>query len=153
MLIQTFVARPVNWYASRARLEAVRRAVFIEEQGVPEAEEWDGLDESAYHVLAVTGDDVPVGTGRLLLEGRIGRMAVLKPWRRRGIGGAILELLVDLARKEGLQTVELHAQTHALRFYTAHGFTAYGKTFEEAGILHRAMRIKLEPQRNPPQPR
>ena len=147
MLIQSFAARPVNWLASRAKLEAIRRAVFIEEQGVQEAEEWDGLDEGAYHVLAVTGDDVPVGTGRLLLEGRIGRMAVLKPWRRRGVGGAILELLLDLARKEGLGTVELHAQTHAVRFYAAHGFTAYGKTFEEAGILHRAMRIRFEPQK------
>jgi predicted GNAT family N-acyltransferase len=149
MLIQSFVARPVNWFASRAKLEAIRRTVFIEEQEVPEAEEWDGLDESAYHVLAVAGDDVPVGTGRLLLTGRIGRMAVLKPWRRRGVGGAILQLLLDLARKEGLETVELHAQTHALRFYAAHGFTAYGKTFEEAGILHRAMRIRLEPQQRP----
>jgi predicted GNAT family N-acyltransferase len=140
----SFVIRPVNWQASREALHAVRRAVFIEEQRVPEALEWDDLDERCYHVLALSGSDVPIGTGRLLPDGRVGRMAVLKPWRGRGVGSAILKSLLLLARKEGCESVVLHAQSHALSFYEKHGFVVEGAEFMEAGIPHRAMRLRLE---------
>lgn len=139
----SFVVRPVNWQAHRDKLNAVRRAVFVKEQGVPEALEWDGLDERSYHVLALSAEGRPIGTGRLLPDGRIGRMAVLKRWRGRGVGSAILKLLLDLARKEGHTTVRLHAQTHALGFYAKYGFQAVGEEFMEAGIPHRAMVIRL----------
>jgi len=142
----SFVVRPVNWQANREELCAIRRAVFIEEQQVPEAEEWDSHDESGYHVIALNDEGTPIGTGRLLLEGRIGRMAVLREYRRMGVGRSILDLLIEIARKEGLGTVILHAQTHALGFYERYGFTAYGRVFTEAGIPHRAMRIKLGPR-------
>lgn len=140
-----FIVRPVNWNAQRDALAALRRTVFIEEQDVPEEDEWDGHDESSFHVLALDDEGTPIGTGRLLLEGRIGRMAVLKEYRRKGVGAAILELLLEIARKQGIGTVILHAQTHALEFYARYGFVAYGRVFTEAGIPHRAMRIKLEP--------
>lgn len=140
----TFIVRPVNWQAHREELAGIRRAVFIEEQQVPEEEEWDGRDETSYHVMALNQDGKPIGTGRLLLEGRIGRMAVLREYRRMGVGQAILELLVEIARKEGLGTIILHAQTHAMRFYERFGFEAYGRVFNEAGIAHRAMRLKLD---------
>lgn len=146
-----FVVRPVNWQAHRDQINAVRRAVFIKEQGVPESLEWDGLDERSYHVLALSAAGRPIGTGRLLPDGRIGRMAVLRRWRGRGVGSAILRLLLDLARKEGHATVRLHAQTHALGFYAKHGFQAVGEEFMEAGIPHRAMVIRLGEQPGPPQ--
>ena len=72
-------------------------------------------------------------------------MAVLKEWRGRGVGAAILQALMDLAQKEGCSEVGLHAQTHALDFYARYGFTAVGAEFDEAGIPHRLMRIKLAP--------
>jgi predicted GNAT family N-acyltransferase len=140
-----FVVRPVNWSATCEKLRVVRRKVFIEEQGVPEELEWDDLDERAYHVLAVSSAGEPIGTGRLTLDGRIGRMAVAPGWRRRGVGAAILCLLIEFARKEGLSEVRLHAQTHALDFYSRYGFVAMGDEFDEAGIAHRAMALKLEP--------
>jgi len=140
-----FIVRPVNWQAHREELAAIRRVVFIEEQEVPEDEEWDGHDESSYHVIALNDEGTPIGTGRLMLEGRIGRMAVLREYRRMGVGRAILELLIEIARKEGLGTVILHAQTHAIGFYERYGFAPYGRVFTEAGIPHRAMRIKLAP--------
>jgi predicted GNAT family N-acyltransferase len=141
----TFRVRPVNWLANRDKLDAVRRSVFVEEQNVPEALEWDDMDESSYHVLALDGDDTPIGTGRLLLDGHIGRMAVLKAWRGRGVGGAILMALLGLAQKEGHETVILNAQTHALAFYKKHGFKVFGSEFMEAGIPHRAMKISIRP--------
>src|SRR6266545_2401503 len=110
-----FLVRPVNWLATKDKLQAVRRAVFVEEQKVPEELEWDEADEHAYHVLAMTQDGTPIGTGRLKIDCQIGRMAVLKEWRGRGVGAAILELLLDLAHKEGCTQVKLHAQTHAMK--------------------------------------
>jgi predicted GNAT family N-acyltransferase len=146
MSVPPFVVRPVNWIAARDKLRAVRRAVFIEEQRVPEELEWDDADDRSYHVLATSSDGIAIGTGRLKLDGQIGRMAVLKEWRHRGVGDAILRALLALAQKEGCSMVRLHAQTHALRFYERHGFTAIDGEFEEAGIPHRAMELKLEPQ-------
>ena len=143
---QPFEVRPVNWNMSRDKLRAVRRAVFIDEQGVPEELEWDDADERSYHVLAMDDEGAPIGTGRLQLDGQIGRMAVLREWRRRGVGRKILATLVDLARKEGCAVARLHAQTHALEFYAKHGFVAVGPEFDEAGIRHRAMELRLQPE-------
>ena len=144
MPVPPFVVRPVNWIATRDRLRAVRRAVFIEEQRVPEELEWDDADERSYHVLATSEEGEPIGTGRLKLDGQIGRMAVARDWRRRGVGAAILRALLDLARKEGCTSVRLHAQTHAVAFYAKYGFTAVGGQFDEAGIPHRMMELTLE---------
>ena len=141
-----YLVRPVNWIASRDKLRAIRRAVFIEEQNVPEELEWDGADERAYHVLASDDEGEPIGTGRLKIDGQIGRMAVSRDWRGRGVGSAILRTLVGLARKEGCSVVRLHAQTHALPFYAKHGFTAIGPEFDEAGIPHREMELRLGPE-------
>jgi len=124
----------------------VRRSVFVFEQSVPEELEWDHEDERAYHVLATAEDGTPIGTGRLILQCQIGRMAVLQKWRRRGVGSAILRALLVLAEKEGCSVVRLHAQTHAIPFYEAHGFRAYGEEFQEAGIPHRKMELKLARQ-------
>jgi predicted GNAT family N-acyltransferase len=138
-----FVVKPVNWDVSREALRAIRRVVFVEEQNVPEELEWDDADERSYHVLACTPDNLAIGTGRLLLNCEVGRMAVLREWRRRGVGSAILKALLRLAEKEGCGTVELNAQTHAIGFYEKHGFAAVGREFLDAGILHRRMQIKL----------
>ena len=141
---RAFVVRPVNWTAARKQLHEVRRAVFIEEQQVPEELEWDDADERAYHVLALAEDGTAIGTGRLKLDCHIGRMAVLREWRHRGVGSAILELLLDLAEREGCARVKLHAQTHAVRFYARYGFSVTGDEFGEAGIPHRLMELTLD---------
>lgn len=146
MAAPPFAVRPVNWIATRDKLRALRRAVFIEEQHVPEELEWDDADERSYHVLATSEEGEPIGTGRLKLDGQIGRMAVARSWRRRGVGAAILQVLLDLARKEGCTSVRLHAQTHALEFYSKYGFVAVGEEFDEAGIAHRLMEIRLAPE-------
>ncbi|HEX7053996.1 MAG TPA: GNAT family N-acetyltransferase [Burkholderiales bacterium] len=130
------------WSAAQADAQRIRFAVFVEEQGVPPELEMDDMDERCVHALAYEGD-AAVGTGRLLPDGHIGRMAVLKPWRGRGIGAALLLRLVDAARRRGDAEVLLSAQVHALGFYRAHGFSAYGEVYEEAGIPHQAMRLAL----------
>jgi predicted GNAT family N-acyltransferase len=137
--MQQFDVRVTDWAAAEDALRAVRRAVFIVEQGVPEDLEWDDFDPQSVHALAVDSRARPIGCGRLLADGHIGRMAVLADWRGRGVGAALLLRLVELAREAGHARAILNAQISAIPFYARYGFTATGEAFEEAGILHRIM--------------
>ena len=128
-----------SWPEDSAALGAIRRTVFIEEQQVPEALEWDGLDETCWHILVTDDSGHPVGTGRMEPDGHIGRMAVLKDCRGQGIGSAILVALLDLARRKKCTRVYLHAQVAAIPFYEKHGFSVTGELFMDAGIPHRRM--------------
>jgi len=130
------------WNEARALAVPIRFSVFVEEQGVPLEMELDQADADALHAVAFD-DGEAVGTGRLLPDGRIGRMAVLKAWRGRGIGGQILQRLMDRARERGDREVVLAAQVSASAFYRAHGFTEQGPEYLEAGIRHRDMRRRL----------
>ena len=134
-----FTVKPVYWNTSEKLLGAIRTKVFVEEQGVPVELEWDGLDEHAYHVMALAADGTPIGTGRLLQDAHIGRMAVLKEWRRRGVGSAMLDVLLVAANKMGYSEVKLNAQTRALNFYLRKGFAPLGEEFMDAGIPHIVM--------------
>ena len=129
----------MGWEEARDRASRIRLAVFVEEQRVPIEIEWDDQDDRSLHALAYSAAGEAVATGRLLPDGHIGRMAVLKQWRGQGVGGAILERLVEAARERGDAEIELFAQTHALEFYRRHGFVERGEIFEEAGIPHQAM--------------
>jgi predicted GNAT family N-acyltransferase len=142
----SFTVKPVYWNASQKEIKAIRDKVFVEEQRVPPELEWDGLDEGSYHVLAYAPDGAPIGTGRILQDGRIGRLAVLSEWRGKGVGRALLELLLVVANKMGNEVVELHAQTQVIGFYRKRGFTRHGKEFIEAGIPHIAMKRKTADQ-------
>lgn len=131
-----------SWKDHEAQLHAVRKAVFIDEQGVPENEEWDEQDSQAYHWLAYVGDQ-PVGTVRMLRDGHIGRMAVLKSHRSQGIGKALLARVIRHAKMQNRRQVWLHSQLHAMGFYESFGFAASGPEFQDAGIPHRTMRLVL----------
>jgi predicted GNAT family N-acyltransferase len=132
-----------DWSSDRQRLSRIRRAVFIDEQEVPEELEWDADDAGAIHLLAVDAADTPIGCARLLPDGHIGRMAVLRAWRGKGVGRALLQHALETARAAGQTTVRLSAQTHAVAFYVRHGFIAEGDEYLEAGIPHVAMKVSL----------
>jgi predicted GNAT family N-acyltransferase len=138
-----FTVRAASWREDLQPLQAVRRAVFIDEQHVPEALEWDGDDAVSLHVLAQDAQGHAIATGRLLPDGHIGRMAVVRDWRGRGVGRAMLEFLVACGRKRGDKALHLNAQTHALGFYERLGFVAHGGEFMDAGIPHRQMTLRL----------
>ena len=136
-------ARPAieihDWAHAAPHAIPLRTQVFVREQGVPPEIELDALDSLSRHALAFGPDGQVLGTGRLLPDGHIGRMAVDAGWRGRGVGGAVLEALVAEAARCGLQRVVLNAQVPALGFYRRHGFVEEGQVFVEAGILHRRM--------------
>jgi len=132
----------MGWEQARPEASPIRFTVFCEEQGVPLEIELDQEDPVSIHAVAYE-DGMPVATGRLLPDGHIGRMAVLKDWRGRGIGGLILTRLIERARQRGDREVVLSAQIHAAAFYAAHGFVAHGEEYMEAGIRHQEMRRQL----------
>ncbi|MER7999193.1 GNAT family N-acetyltransferase [Streptomyces sp. NPDC095613] len=142
--------------ADLAACFAVRKEVFVVEQGVAEDLEYDGRDGDAVHVLAVRADGQPLGTGRLLYGpgaadrtggdpavGSLGRLAVTAAARGLGIGAALVRAIEEAARGRGLAAVDLHAQSHALGFYERLGYVAYGPEFLDADMPHRAMRREL----------
>jgi len=131
-----------DWTALRADAGRIRVAVFVEEQGIPIELEWDAADASSLHAVAYDGES-PVGTGRLLADAHIGRMAVLPGHRRGGLGGMILEALVAEAAARGHPEVELSAQVYVRAFYERHGFVAFGPVYDDAGIAHQSMRRVL----------
>jgi predicted GNAT family N-acyltransferase len=151
-----YVVRVAEDPADREACFAVRKDVFVVEQGVPQDLEYDAYDAVAVHVLAVREDGTPLGTGRLLYGeaaaakvdgdltvGSLGRLAVTKEARGLGVGVALVRAIEDAARARGLAAVDLHAQTHALGFYERLGYEAYGPEFPDAGIPHLAMRRAL----------
>lgn len=121
---------------------ALRRTVFIEEQGVPEAEELDDQDAGAVHLLARL-DGRPVGSARLILKGdtgKIGRVCVLKDQRGTGLGAALMRAALDALRaRPGISRAKLGSQVHAIAFYEKLGFVAEGPVYDDAGIPHRDM--------------
>lgn len=129
-----------------ATCQALRRVVFIEEQGVSPQDEMDGRDGAARHLLARL-DGAPIGTARLLTEGpvgKIGRVCVRAEARGKGVGVALIRAAVELFRGvPGVQKVKLGAQTHAMGFYAALGFEAVGEVYQDAGIPHRDMVLGL----------
>lgn len=135
----------------RLQAYAIRAQVFVLEQGVPLTEEMDSEDSTATHAIAYLGG-IAVATGRLVYseadgtevkEARIGRMAVLRAWRRKGLGTRILQALEASAREQGATHVTLHAQTYVKDFYLAHGYIGEGHPFLEVGIEHLLMRKSL----------
>lgn len=128
-----------SWDEIGPQAAPLREAVFIAEQGVPADMEWDEFDAVSLHAIAHDSAGAIIGTGRLLPDGHIGRLAVRADWRGQGVGRAVLERLLEAAGQKNLSPL-LHAQTQATRFYEKLGFVAEGPEFIEAGIPHRLMR-------------
>ncbi len=131
------------WKASHSVLMGIRRQVFIDEQSVPESEEFSEEDEKAIHWIAYGANNVAMGTARLL-NNQVGRMAVLKPYRKHGVGSALMRQIIRYAATSGLDSIQLDAQVHALPFYEAMKFESDGPVFEEVGIPHQHMTLALK---------
>ncbi|MGV7206431.1 GNAT family N-acetyltransferase [Oxalobacteraceae bacterium A2-2] len=125
-----------DWATLGEDAKTIRFEVFVEEQKVPAEIELDAMDAYCLHAVAYDANGVPVGTGRLLPDGHIGRMAVRQSARGSGVGSALLQALMAQARQRGDREVALSAQTHAAPFYQRHGFATEGEEFYEAGLPH-----------------
>lgn len=127
-----------DWAYDKGNIKAIRQQVFINEQHVPEDMEWDQHDDSALHCL-VFSDDQAVATARLQKDGQLGRMAVLKTFRGKGIGRLVINHMLELHHAQLSTDIFIHAQKHATGFYNQFGFVRQGSEFIEAGIAHYKM--------------
>lgn len=132
-----------SWEELKSYTTPIRFRVFVEEQKVPAEIEIDEWDPPSLHALARRDDGEPLGTGRLLPDGHIGRMAVLPQARGLGVGSLLLQALMDRARERGDREVMLSAQTHAIPFYARFGFACEGDEYDDAGIPHIMMRHRF----------
>lgn len=134
----------VTWQSAwQPALKQLREIVFIQEQSVPEAIEWDDEDDTAVHLLAIDTAQTALACARILPRGRIGRMAVLKSHRGSGIGMALLQHALIVCREIGMHQVSLSAQTHAIKFYERGGFKVASEAYIDANIWHVEMELEL----------
>ncbi len=130
--------RVADWYGNNGELRRIRQSVFIVEQAVPPELEWDAEDAQAIHFIAHS-NEYAIGTARLLRDGHIGRVAVLRDWRGLGVGTALMQAALDKAHLLGLCEIKLAAQVQAIAFYERLGFQIISDEFIEAGIAHVEM--------------
>lgn len=130
--------RLADWHQDNADLRRIRETVFVAEQSVPPELEWDADDADALHFLALESG-YPIGTARLLHDGHIGRVAVLRDWRGMHVGGALVKAVISEAERRGLREQRLTAQVHATSFYEGLGFEVISEEFLEAGLPHVEM--------------
>ena len=145
-LVMAMVILIKTWQDAELDAYSIRKRVFIEEQGVPEEMEIDEFDLNALHALAYA-DSECIGTARLVTLsgsiGRIGRMAVLPKHRGHGIGKQLLGALLKACQSQGIKQIELHAQVKVIPFYQQFGFITQGDVYDEAGIPHRDMILRI----------
>jgi predicted GNAT family N-acyltransferase len=136
-----------DWPLMQTAAQAVRTAVFVQEQGIAPEDEWDADDATALHAVLFDANGHALGNARLLQPSsnvaKVGRMAVLKEVRGHGYGERLLKALVLEARRRGNKEVRLSAQRTAEGFYAAFGFSIAGEPFDEVGIPHVEMRLSL----------
>ena len=142
-----FTIQTLAWREALPLARPVRERVFIDEQKVPRELEWDEWDYAGDHAVALDARGNPIGTARLLPDGRIGRMAVLEDWRGKGVGAALLHAMLERARSRSMARAFLHAQVQAAGFYRRFGFSERGGEFLEAGIPHVEMTLELFPRK------
>jgi predicted GNAT family N-acyltransferase len=134
--IDNFNIKLGDWTTLQQAAQAIRHEVFVVEQKIPAELEWDVIDVSCLHAVAYDENNLAVGTGRLMPDGHIGRMAVMESARGTGVGAAILRVLMENAKLRGQSGVQLNAQLTTESFYQREGFAREGDLFEEAGIPH-----------------
>lgn len=139
----TFRVELRDWEAARTAAGPIREAIFFGEQDAPPGIEIDDLDAQSVHAIAYDEASNAVGTGRLMPDGQLGQLAVVKEWRRRGVGAALLEALIEEARRRGYAAVTLSASLQAAEFFRERGFVAEGKVFKQGSILQQKMRKAL----------
>ena len=132
----------LDWEKAEPAAAPLRFAIFVKSKQT-DGIELDERDKDCVHALAYDDAGKPIGTARMLPDGQISRMAVISEWRRRGVGAALLEALVDEAKKRGYKDVSLLAPLQAAEFYRSQGFVADGKVRQVGGVLQQAMRKPL----------
>lgn len=141
--IEQVLIKQISWQEGESHLRQVRTVVFIDEQLVTPEFEWDDIDSTAIHLLAMHNNQA-IGCLRIIEGKKIGRMAILKPWRGKGVGNRLLKEAIRICRLKGSKQIVLSAQTHAIHFYQQAGFEITSSEYTDVHIPHVDMRLKLD---------
>ena len=131
-----------GWEQLQKDAKLIREQVFIQEQGIAPEDEWDDLDATVLHFI-VYDREQPIATARLLPQHSVGRVAVLMPYRKQGIGKILMEHIIEYARQQNLPYLKLSAQTYVTAFYEALGFVGQGEEYLDCAIPHIDMTLEL----------
>jgi len=131
-----------GWEQLEKDAKLIREQVFIQEQGIAPEDEWDDLDARVLHFI-VYDREQPIATARLLPQHSVGRVAVLMPYRKQGVGKILMQHIIDYARQQNLPYLKLSAQTYVTAFYEALGFVVQGEEYLDCGIPHIDMTLEL----------
>ncbi|MGK8803205.1 GNAT family N-acetyltransferase [Acinetobacter seifertii] len=131
-----------DWEQLEKDVKYIREQVFIQEQGITPEDEWDDFDAIAVHFMVYDKEQL-IATARLLPQHSVGRVAVLMPYRKQGIGKILMQHIIDYARNQKLPYLKLSAQTHVTAFYEALGFQVQGEVYQDCGIPHIDMTLAL----------
>ncbi|GLG82669.1 GNAT family N-acetyltransferase [Acinetobacter calcoaceticus] len=131
-----------GWEQLEKDAKLIREQVFIQEQGIAPEDEWDDLDAMVLHFI-VYDREQPIATARLLPQHSVGRVAVLLPYRKQGVGKILMQHIIDYARQQNLPYLKLSAQTYVTAFYEALGFVVQGEEYLDCGIPHIDMALEL----------
>lgn len=131
-----------GWEQLEKDAKYIREQVFIQEQGIAPEDEWDDLDAIVLHFI-VYDKEQPIATARLLPQHSVGRVAVLMPYRKQGIGKILMQYIIEYARQHKLPYLKLSAQTYVTAFYEALGFKVQGEVYQDCGIPHIDMVLEL----------
>ncbi|MDA3557176.1 GNAT family N-acetyltransferase [Acinetobacter sp. AOR15_HL] len=131
-----------GWEQLEKDTKLIREQVFIQEQGIAPEDEWDDLDATVLHFI-VYDREQPIATARLLPQHSVGRVAVLMPYRKQGIGKILMQHIIEYARQQNLPYLKLSAQTYVTAFYEALGFVVQGEEYLDCGIPHIDMTLEL----------
>lgn len=131
-----------TWQELKVQASAIRTTVFIVEQHIAEADEWDNQDSISLHFVLYK-DQQAVATARLLTNNSIGRVAVLKEYRGLGLGKLLMQKIIQIAKQQNRAQITLSAQQHAIQFYEALGFKVQGELYLDCGIAHVQMVLDL----------
>lgn len=130
--------RLADWHKDYAQIHRIRESVFVAEQAVAPEQEWDSEDDIAIHFLAEQAG-FAIATARLLPDGYVGRLSVLKDWRGLHVGDALMKAVIEQAQARGIAELKLTAQVHATAFYQRFAFEVVSEEFLEAGLPHVEM--------------
>ena len=119
----------------------VRGKVFIVGQDIDYEIEFDGLDNDCTLFTAYV-NNIPVGAARLY-KNKVGRVATLKEYRKKGVASKMMQFIEDYARKQGIKELKLNAQLYIKDFYLHLNYSPIGDIFQEAEIDHVKMTKKI----------
>ena len=140
--IKSFKFEQTSWQSSSNEILAVRHKVFMIEQHFDSKILCDLQDQDCYHLVVRNAEGLVIATGRLSPQGRIGRIAVLLPYRGAGIGSKILSELVKIGHSHKLQNISLNAELDNMHFYDSQHFMASGPVYMKQGVPHQMLTRK-----------